>query len=282
MAGHNKWSKIKRKKAINDKARAATHSKAARAIEAASRACNGDMEDLHLQSAITNARGVQLSKERLERAVERGANPHLKGEGEFVVKRYDGMVPNGGSGKVAVIIEALTENRNRTAANVRHLVTKTGGELLPTGANDWMFENVGLVWVSKNGNKDVDSANEDHTSESTAMDIDALLECALEGGATDVDFGIEEIETEDEENESNNDVMIKCEPNNLLSLVQTLKAGGYAITQFENQWLVKEENNKTILDTEGEEKFDKFLDTMDEDLDVTNVFHNASFAKESS
>ena len=96
MAGHNKWSKIKRKKGANDEARAKQHSKAARAIEAASRACQGDKSDMRLQSTISAARAVQLPKERMERAIERGANPQMKTEGEeFVTRRYDGMVPAG-------------------------------------------------------------------------------------------------------------------------------------------------------------------------------------------
>ena len=248
------------------------------------------MADLTLQSAINAARAVQLPKERSERAVERGANPASRSEGEeAVVRRYDGMVPCGGSGKVALIVEALTENRNRTAANVRHLIAKVGGELLPTGANDWMFEHVGLIWVSNVMGRGEDGVGEgvDHPRkiagdaedlESTAVNVEALLECALEGGAIDVDFGPEGDETLREDDEMNDHVLVKCEPNNLLHLVRLLKADGYVTNQFETQWLVKDEGNKTLLDEEGAEKFEKFLDSMEEDLDVTHVFHNALFA----
>ena len=278
MAGHNKWSKIKRKKAANDVARAKGHTKAARAIEVASRACRGDVSDLQLQSSISAARAVRLPKERIERAVERGANPHMKTEGEeYVVRRYDGMIPTGNSGKVAVIVETLTENRNRTAANVRHLVTKVGGELLPTGANDWLFEHVGVIWVSKYG---VES-NLDASVQATEVDADELLECALEGGATDVEFGPEENTNSFDDDETANHAMITCETNDTLHLVQSLKAGGYVTTQFENQWLVKDKGNRTSLDEESAERFEKFLISMDEDLDVTNVFHNALFTDDS-
>ena len=88
-------SKIKRKKAINDRARAALHSKAARAIEAASRSCTGDLSDLALQSAIQAGRTVQLPKERIDKAIERGVNPSNKEGGELVLRRYDGMIPAG-------------------------------------------------------------------------------------------------------------------------------------------------------------------------------------------
>ncbi|KAL3804336.1 hypothetical protein HJC23_011264 [Cyclotella cryptica] len=291
MAGHNKWSKIRHKKAANDKARAAAHSKAARAIEAASRACHGDLADLHLQSTISAARAVQLPRERIDKAIERGANPHSKAEGEeLVLRRYDGMIPAGSSGKVAVIIEALTENRNRTAANVRHLVTKAGGELLPTGANDWLFEHVGLIWMSKNmpcanstKHEEADEfgqTNHEHDSSENeglvTVDVDALLECALDAGATDVDF------SEDEETginhtseDLNNQIVVKCEPSNLLNVVKALNQQGFRTIQFESQWLLKDEDNKVTVDEDGIPKFEKFLESIEEDLDVTNVFHNA-------
>ena len=272
MAGHNKWSKIKRKKAANDVARAREHTKVARAIEVASRSCQGDMADISLQSAVAAARAVQLPKERIEKAIERGANPNAKDE-LSVIRRYDGMIP-GNNGKIAVIIETLTENRNRTAANVRHLVTKIGGELLPTGANDWLFEHVGVVYVSRN--KYTDEEEENATRE--PVDEDELLECALDGGATDIDFGSDE----DEGDDADNPIVIKCETIGLLTLVQSLKSGGFVSTQFENHYLVRSEENKVPLNAEGSEKFEKFLDSMDEDMDVTTVYHNANFPDEVS
>ncbi len=225
MAGHNKWSKIRHKKGANDVARAREHSRVARAIKVASRACQGDMADIHLQSAISAARAVQLPKERMEKAVERGANPHMKTEGEeYVVRRYDGMIPTGNSGKVAVIVETLTENRNRTAANVRHLVTKIGGELLPTGANEWLFEHAGLIWISNfmNNHDDVvDDRDADRSSQGAEVDKDALLECALESGATDVDFvlnAIDDYNCNDSEGAFDNCALIKCEPNDMMQM----------------------------------------------------------------
>jgi transcriptional/translational regulatory protein YebC/TACO1 len=108
--------------------------------------------------------------------------------------------------------------------------------------------------------------------------MDALLECALEGGATDVEFlsEVTDVASTDEESESNNYAMVKCEPNDVLQLIQRLQTNGYAIPQFEKQWLVKEEENRVVLDKDGTESFEKFLNAMDDDLDVTNVFHNAS------
>ena len=283
LAGHNKWSKIKRKKGANDVARAKAHTRVSRAIEVASRSCQGDMADIHLQSAISAARGVQLPKERIEKAIERGANPHMKSEGEeYVERRYDGMIPTPSSGKIGVIIETLTENKNRTAANIRNIVTtKAGGELLPTGSNDWLFEHVGLIWVSKymhSGDRDADSS-----IKGAEIEEDALLECALEGGATDVEFGLADSDNDEDEDAKTSDsnyAMIKCQPNDMLLLVQTLQSSGYDTTQFEKQWLVKDEGNIISLDKESEEKFERFLEHMDDDLDVTNVFHSAKFGDE--
>ena len=245
------------------------------------------MADIQLQSSISAARAVQCPKERIERAIERGANPNAKSEGEeYVARRYDAMihVSGGGtssSGKVAVIIETLTENKNRTAANVRNIIKKAGGELLPTGTNDWMFDHVGLIWIAKAESSDCSTRVIDET------DMDALLECALEGGAIDVEFKLEETDTsnegergEDESDPDNNFAMVKCEPNNVLQLIQALQTNGYAISQFEKQWLVKDEGNRVMLDKDGTESFEKFLNSMDDDLDVTNVFHNASLVDE--
>ena len=294
MAGHSKWSNIRHKKKANDVARAKEHNRVARAVEVASRGCKGDMSDIHLQSTISAARAVQLPKERMERAIARGANPNQqKTDGEdYVVRRYDGVIPttdgnsSSSGGKVAVIIETLTENRNRTAANVRHIITKAGGELLPTGANDWLFENVGLIWISKFmrcdnaivGSSVVEKASSENADD---VDMDALLECALEIGARDVDFDIEPIEhSGDEEGLADNCAIVKCMPSDLIHVVKALQKSGYSTTRFENQWLVKDEGNSLLLENESAEIFDKFLDKLDDDLDVTNVFHNATRGNE--
>ena len=292
MAGHSKWSNIRHKKKANDVARAKEHNRVARAVEVASRGCKGDMSDIH--STISAARAVQLPKERMERAIARGANPNQqKTDGEdYVVRRYDGVIPttdgnsSSSGGKVAVIIETLTENRNRTAANVRHIITKAGGELLPTGANDWLFENVGLIWISKFmrcdnaivGSSVVEKASSENADD---VDMDALLECALEIGARDVDFDIEPIEhSGDEEGLADNCAIVKCMPSDLIHVVKALQKSGYSTTRFENQWLVKDEGNSLLLENESAEIFDKFLDKLDDDLDVTNVFHNATRGNE--
>ena len=211
----------------------------------------------------------------MDKAIERGVNPNAK-EGELILRRYDAMIPAGSSGKVAVILEALTENRNRTAANVRHMVTKVGGELLPTGSNDWLFEHTGLIWVPKEIECSENEANGSDESEVKRIEVDSekLLECALEAGATDVDLSDDGNDSSNGSDEDSH-IVIKCEPQNLLSIVKILRQDGFATKQFENQWLLKDEDNKVTVDEEGVPLFEKFLDAIEEDLDVVNVFHNA-------
>ena len=186
------------------------------------------------------------------------------------MRRYDGMIPAGSSGKVAVIVEALTENRNRTAANVRHMFSKFGGELLPTGSNNWLFEQIGLIWIetSVKDHNGEDGLNQEIPVE---LNTDQLLECALEAGASDIEL----LKDGDDNAQYSNQILVKCEPEILLRIVKTLQGQGYTTSQFENQWLLKDEGNKVTVDEEGVPRFDKFLEMAEEDLDVTNVFHNA-------
>ena len=127
---------------------------------------------------------------------------------------------------------------------------------------------------------DDNNSDADSSIKGTEIEEDELLECALEGGATDVEFDSDNDEDDDTETSDSNYAMIKCQPNDMLNLVQTLKSSGYETTQFEKQWLVKDEGNRISLDKENEEKFERFLEHMDDDLDVTNVFHSAKFGDE--
>lgn len=238
------------------------------------------MEDLSLSTAISAARAVQLPRERIERAVERGADPSKRSSGGEVERmRYDGAVVTPAA-KVSVIVEALTDNRNRTAGNVRHRFTKTGGELLATGANGWMFDRVGVALVSlarkegdcrEDGEEPSPPLEEEGNASEEANFFDDLLEYALDGGASDVDFG------DDADDEV---VTVRCDPTDLLPLVRSLKEVGYEVTDFDNRWIVKDEGNAALLDAESAEKFETFLDAMEDDLDVANVYHNASLLED--
>ena len=222
------------------------------------------MANLHLQSSIQAAKALQVPKDRIEDAIKCATKESAE---DVVNMRYDGHL-NTPSGRVAVILTALTDNKNRTAANVRSTVRKSNGELLNTGTNDWMFDHVGIALVHKQrGFVDVDDDTARKESfVATEEDEEELLECALDGGASDVDFG----EPGDEH------ALVKCEPTDLHPLVIALKEGTYNITEFEYRYIIKDSSSNSVsLDRESSEDFQKFLDKMDEDEDVQNIFHNA-------
>ena len=165
MSGHSKWSSIKHKKGAADIKRGKLFSKLSRAIIVAAKEGGGDPDgNLALQNAVEKARSYSMPKDNIERAIAKGA-----GEGAGA-QAYETVVYEGyGPGGVAIIAEALTENRNRTAAEVRHTFSKHGGNLGTDGSVNWMFERRGVVLVPADG-----------------VDEDALMLAAAEGGADDV------------------------------------------------------------------------------------------------
>lgn len=242
MAGHNKWSNIKRKKGAKDVARAGLFAKASRAIIVASKACRGDMANLQLQSAIQHAKSIQMTKDRIEDAINKHAEESKEGQA-FQAMRYDAMLTLGGT-KVACILTALTDNRNRTAARVRASVVRAGGELLPSSSHDYLFQHVGVVLL-----------------EEFQGDEEPLWECAVAAGATGVDV-------------DGQSAIISCEPLDLWSLVTALRVSGYQPDQFEHRYVVADPNASVTLNDEGTDQFHDFLDKMDDDADVTHIYHN--------
>jgi YebC/PmpR family DNA-binding regulatory protein len=256
FSGHSKWSNIRHKKGAKDKARAAILGKASRAIAAASRDCGGDLTNLRLQSAISHAKAVQLPKNRIEEAISIATKASSKSttttsDQDLVQLRFDAMMNFDGS-KVACVITALTDNRNRTTKNVRHLVSKEGGELLPTDNLAYVFVQVGLIVVEK------------------VEDEDALLGCALEAGASNVE------EEEDDEDSSNNYMLVTTDEKDLWHVVTSLRESGYEVAQFEHRYILQDQEHGGVeLSKEGEEELETFLEKMDENEDVNNVYHNA-------
>jgi YebC/PmpR family DNA-binding regulatory protein len=165
VSGHSKWSSIKHRKGAADAKRGKLFSKLSRAIIVAAREGGPDpATNLALQNAIEKARSYSMPKETIERAIAKGSGAGADGSGyETVV--YEGYGPEG----VAVLVEALTDNRNRTASEVRHLFSKHGGNLGTTGAVAWQFERRGVVLVPAD-----------------SVDEDELLLAAADAGAEDV------------------------------------------------------------------------------------------------
>jgi YebC/PmpR family DNA-binding regulatory protein len=165
MSGHSKWTQIKRKKAVQDQRRGKMYSKALRAIEVAAREGGGNPGgNATLASAIEQARAADVPIDNIERAIKRGT-------GEIEGVRYEPAVYEGyAPGGVAVLVQALTDNRNRTGQEIRHVFTKMGGNLGDPGSVAWMFDRRGLILVDREG----------------APDEDRLMEVVLEAGADDL------------------------------------------------------------------------------------------------
>src|SRR5881227_4271065 len=164
MAGHSKWAQIKHKKAVTDSRRGKEFTKLARAIQVAAREGGGDPAgNSALANAIQKAKDARMPKENIERAIAKGTG--ADGGGEAIEEvLYEGYGPGG----VAILVEALTDNRNRTGSEVRHIFSRTGGNLGEPGSVAWQFEKKGIVVV------DADRASEDD------------LMVAIDAGAEDV------------------------------------------------------------------------------------------------
>jgi YebC/PmpR family DNA-binding regulatory protein len=165
VSGHSKWSSIKHKKGAADAKRGKLFSKLSRAIIVAAKEGGGDpTNNLSLQNAIEKAKSYSMPKDNIDRAIAKGSGADAD-DAAFETIVYEGYGPEG----VAVIVEALTDNKNRTAADVRHMFAKNGGNLGATGAVAWQFERTGVVVVPAEG-----------------VDEDELLLVAADAGAEDV------------------------------------------------------------------------------------------------
>lgn len=167
MSGHSKWATIKRKKGANDAKRSNMFAKLLRAVEVAAReGGSGDVKaNMTLASAVEKARSFSVPIDNIERAIKRGTG-EIAGGSRYEEVTYEGYGPGG----IALVVEALTDNRNRTAQEVRHAFTRHGGNLGESGSTLWMFQRKGVIVVEK----------------AVAPDEERLLEIALEGGAEDL------------------------------------------------------------------------------------------------
>ncbi|HZD79860.1 MAG TPA: YebC/PmpR family DNA-binding transcriptional regulator [Actinomycetota bacterium] len=166
MSGHSKWSTIKRKKGAQDAKRSNLFAKLLRAVEVAAREGGGSVEgNMTLASAVEKAKDASVPNENIERAIKRGTG-ELEGGARYEEVTYEGYGPGG----VALFVETLTDNRNRTAQDVRHAFSRSGGNLGETGSTAWMFTRKGVIQIEKDA----------------APDEVRLLEIAMEAGAEDL------------------------------------------------------------------------------------------------
>jgi YebC/PmpR family DNA-binding regulatory protein len=242
MAGHSKWANIKHKKAANDKKRGKLWSKLIREVTVAAKEGGGDIEaNPRLRLAVDKARGANMPNDTVERAIKRGAGGE---EGEnYDEIRYEGYGPGG----VAIIVDCLTDNRNRTASEVRHAFTKHGGNLGTDGSVAYMFNKKGII------------------SYGTGADEDAIMEAALEAGAEDV------VGNDD------GSVDVYTTPDDFSDVVEAMRAAGH---EPDNAEVTYAAENNSPLDQDGAEKLLRLIDFLEDLDDVQEVYSNADIAPE--
>jgi YebC/PmpR family DNA-binding regulatory protein len=236
MSGHNKWSSIKHKKGAADAKRGAAFTKIIREITVASRTGGGDPKsNPRLRTAIEKAREVNMPKDNVEKAIKKGTG-ELEGV-NYEELSYEGYAPHG----VAVIIETLTDNKNRTSAEVRSLLSKYGGNLGATGCVGWMFEKKGLLVV-----------------DNKAISEDALMDLVLNAGADDIQNNGEEFE-------------ISCPPEAHPAVLDAL-AKANITPKFSQVTMIPK--NTVSLDEKKCEQIEKIVEALEESDDVQNVYVN--------
>ncbi len=238
MSGHSKWSTIKHKKGAADARRGKLFSKLSRAIIVAAREGGPDPAgNLALQNAIEKARSYSMPKDTIERAIAKGAGEGTDGSA-FETVVYEGYGPEG----VAVIVEALTDNRNRTASEVRHLFTKHGGNLGTSGAVAWQFERRGVVLVPADG-----------------VDEDELVLAAAEAGAEDVEL-------------DGSTFQVTTAPDELAAVRRALEAAGFAVESAELSLVPK--TTVAIADEAVARKVVRLIESLEDNDDVQDVYAN--------
>lgn len=243
MAGHSKWKQIKHKKGAADVKRGKLFSKLARAIIVAAREGGPDPDgNLALQNAIAAAREASVPKENIERAIARGSGAGADQEAyETVV--YEGYGPGG----VALVVEALTDNRNRTAADVRHIFAKNEGNLGQTGAVAWQFERKGLVVVPADG-----------------VDEDELTLVAAEAGAEDVEG-------------DGSSFQVTCAMDDLGAVREALRAAGVAVESAELTMIPK--TTVRVEDEAVAKRLLRLMDALEDNEDVQDAYANFDIAE---
>ena len=235
MAGHSKWANIQHRKGRQDAVRAKLFSKLSKEITVAAKMGDPDPEkNPRLRLVVKEAKSNSMPKENIERAIKKA----IGGEGDAYEEiRYEGYGPNG----VAVIVEAMTDNRNRTASNVRSTFSKNGGSLGETGSVGFMFERKGeIIYGAGVG------------------DSDHVMKAAIEAGAEDVES-------------SEDGHTIWCADTDLADVANALES---SLGESESTKLVWKPSTTTELDLEGMQKLMKLIDALEDDDDVQRVTTN--------
>jgi len=238
VSGHSKWSSIKHKKGAADAKRGKLFSKLSRAIIVAAKDGGGDPSgNLALQNAIEKAKSYSMPKENIDRAIAKGSGADADASA-FETVVYEGYGPSG----VAVIVEALTDNRNRTAGEVRHTFAKNDGNLGGSGAVAWLFERRGVVIVDAGG-----------------ADEDELTLAAAEGGADDV-------------SRDGSSFQVTCAPEELSAVRAAVEGAGFVVDAAELTMIPK--TTVEVADENEAKKILRLIDQLEDNDDVQEVFAN--------
>jgi YebC/PmpR family DNA-binding regulatory protein len=238
LSGHSKWSSIKHKKGAADAKRGQLFSKLSRAIIVAAKEGGGDpANNMSLQNAIEKAKSYSMPKDNIDRAIAKGSGADADADA-FETIVYEGYGPEG----VAVIVEALTDNRNRTAADVRHLFVKHGGNLGTAGAVSWQFDRRGVVVVPAEG-----------------VDEEDLLLVAADGGADDIA-------------QDGSVFQVTSAPDALSAVRRAIEDAGFGVDSAELQLVPR-----TTVEIDDEQKARqvmRLIDALEENDDVQDVYAN--------
>jgi YebC/PmpR family DNA-binding regulatory protein len=244
VSGHSKWSSIKHKKGAADAKRGQLFSKLSRAIIVAAKEGGPDPAgNLALQNAIEKARSYSMPKDNIERAIAKGSGADAEAA-SFETVVYEGYGPEG----VAVLVEALTDNRNRTASEVRHAFTKHGGNLGTTGAVAWQFERRGVVLVSTAG-----------------ADEDDIVLAAAEGGADDVEL-------------DGSSFVVTSPPESLSAVRQALEGAGFSVQSVELAMVPK--TTVAVSDESVARRIVRLVEGLEDTEDVQDVYANFDIPEE--
>jgi YebC/PmpR family DNA-binding regulatory protein len=243
MSGHSKWSTIKFKKGKADAQRGKIFTKIGREIAVAVKQGGSDpASNARLRDAVAKAKSNNMPNDNITRSIKKAA-------GELGTINYEEMVYEGyGAGGVAVIVQALTDNRNRTAGDVRHAFDKNGGSLGATGCVAWMFERKGVLVIERTGKTDEEE----------------LTMAAIDAGAEDFDANEEAFE-------------ITTAPDDFSAVREALEQAGYSFASAQIDLIPQ---NTVEPDAETQEKVLRMLDTLEDLDDVQNVYHNAELSGE--
>lgn len=237
MSGHSKWNNIKRKKEATDAAKGKIFTKIGREITVCVKEGGPDPNNnSKLRDLIAKAKSNNVPNDNIERVIKKAAGGDDKNNYETMI--YEGYGPNG----VAVIVECLTDNKNRTAGDVRHYFDKFGGNLGTTGCVSFMFSKKGIIIL-----------------ENTGLDEDAVMEDVFEFGGDDLDVSEETIE-------------VVCAPEALHDLREGLASKGYNILSAEAEEIPA--TYTTLTDEEHIKKMNLLLEHLEDNDDVQNVYHN--------